>query len=98
MPITALEAMACGCIVVTTPAGSLPEIIKDGRTGFVLESNSAHHIADGIARALSHHNLDSIAQNAQNLIKKEYACEVVMERCRLALSRLMNGRKQRARF
>ncbi len=93
MPITALEAMACGCIVVTTPAGSLPEIIKDGRTGFILESNSARHIADGIARALSHPNLDSIAQNAQTLIKKEYAYEVVMERCRHALSELMDGRK-----
>jgi glycosyltransferase involved in cell wall biosynthesis len=30
-----IEAMACGTPVVATPRGSVPEIVSDGRTGFV---------------------------------------------------------------
>jgi glycosyltransferase involved in cell wall biosynthesis len=30
-----IEALACGTPVVTTSAGSVPEIIEDGRTGFL---------------------------------------------------------------
>ncbi len=34
--LTLIEAMACGCPVVAFNKGSIPEIIKDGKTGFVV--------------------------------------------------------------
>jgi glycosyltransferase involved in cell wall biosynthesis len=36
--LTLPEAMACGCPVVAFNKGSIPEIIKDGKTGFVVEN------------------------------------------------------------
>ncbi len=33
-----IEAMACGTPVITRPRGSAPELIENGRTGFVVES------------------------------------------------------------
>jgi glycosyltransferase involved in cell wall biosynthesis len=33
-----IEAMACGTPVIARPCGSVPEIIEDGRTGFVADT------------------------------------------------------------
>ncbi len=35
--LTLIEAMACGCPVVAFRKGSIPEIVKDGLTGYVVE-------------------------------------------------------------
>jgi glycosyltransferase involved in cell wall biosynthesis len=34
--LTLIEAMACGCPVVAFSRGSIPEIVQDGKTGFVV--------------------------------------------------------------
>lgn len=43
-----IEAMACGTPVIAIGRGSVPEIIKDGKTGFVCadEDEMATHVAD----------------------------------------------------
>jgi glycosyltransferase involved in cell wall biosynthesis len=38
--IVMLEAMACGTPVVATRRGSVPEIVEDGQTGFVLDADA----------------------------------------------------------
>jgi len=32
-PNPALEAASCGCVVVSTPVGNMPELIEDGHNG-----------------------------------------------------------------
>jgi glycosyltransferase involved in cell wall biosynthesis len=39
--LTLIEAMACGCPVIAFNMGSIPEIIKTGETGFVVEDLEA---------------------------------------------------------
>ncbi|RMG05970.1 MAG: glycosyltransferase family 4 protein [Acidobacteria bacterium] len=36
--LSLIEAMACGTPVIARPRGSIPEIIKNGETGFIIES------------------------------------------------------------
>lgn len=50
--LTLIEAMACGCPVIAFHRGAIPEIIKTGVTGFVVED------VEGMVDAL--HNIDSI--------------------------------------
>ena len=44
--LAAMEALACGTPVVAYPAGALPEIVEEGRTGFLVEDE------EGLARAI----------------------------------------------
>ena len=50
-----IESFACGTPVITRPVGSVPEIVKDGRTGFLGESVEELVVAvkrvDSISRA-----------------------------------------------
>jgi len=36
--LTAIEAQACGCPVVVTKSGALPELVEEGKTGYVAKS------------------------------------------------------------
>jgi glycosyltransferase involved in cell wall biosynthesis len=38
-PNTALEAAASGCTVVSTPVGNMPELIRSGENGYLVERN-----------------------------------------------------------
>lgn len=48
------EAMAVGCPVVTTTAGSLPELVEDGRTGTLVSPGDSQALGDAIRDALAH--------------------------------------------
>ncbi|RLG31795.1 hypothetical protein DRN97_08910 [Methanosarcinales archaeon] len=83
------EAMACGTPVLATPVGGIPDLIKDGETGFIMENNSPECIAKNVIRALEHPNLEQIVKNARKLIEDEYSYEVMVRKCKIALDKLM---------
>lgn len=87
-PHLLFEAMACGTPVLAAPVGVMPEVIKDGENGFIMEDNSPECIARNITRALNHANLDKIAKNARKLMEKEYTHEAAVERYRHVLASL----------
>lgn len=78
----ALEAMACGTPVLTTPVGGIAELIKDEKNGFILEEDSPQWIAKRVLQALEHPKLDEIRENSYNLVIKEYSYEAVVKRYR----------------
>jgi glycosyltransferase involved in cell wall biosynthesis len=82
VPNIVLEAMACGTPVLATPAGGIPDVVKDGQTGFIMEDNSPACITRNIIRVLSHPNLEEIAANARAIVEKEYAFDTVVARYR----------------
>jgi len=86
LPNIMLEAMACGTPVLATPVGAIPDIIKDGETGFIMENNSPECIAQNIIRALKHPDLEQIARNARALVEREFTFKKVVERYREILN------------
>ena len=86
------EAMSCGTPVLATPVGAILDLIKDGKTGFILEDNSPECISKNVIRALEHPNLDEIVKNARKLIEEEYSYEVMVRKCRDSLDELVKGK------
>jgi glycosyltransferase involved in cell wall biosynthesis len=80
LPTVILQAMACGTPVVATAVGGVPDIIIDGKTGFIIDYNSAESIADAILRALTSPELDTIAKIARRLIEERYSLNGAIER------------------
>jgi glycosyltransferase involved in cell wall biosynthesis len=82
LPNIMLEAMACGTPFLATPVGAIPDVIKDGETGFIMKDNSPECIARNVIRALDHSHLERITQNARAFVKREYTYEAAMGRYR----------------
>ncbi len=86
LPNIMLEAMACGTPVLCAPIGAIPDIIIDGKTGFIMENNSADCIAQNVIRALNHPDIDKIVENARALVQKEFTFKAVVDRYENLLS------------
>ena len=86
LPNIIIEAMACGTPVLATPVGAIPDLIRDGKTGFILENNSPECIAENVIRALEDRNLDEIVKNASKLIEEEYTYRAAVEQYRKILA------------
>jgi glycosyltransferase involved in cell wall biosynthesis len=80
LPNTMLEAMACGTPVLATTVGAIPDIIEDGKTGFVMESNEPDRIAENIIRVLEYPGLNRVADEGRNLIEEEYTYQAALHR------------------
>jgi glycosyltransferase involved in cell wall biosynthesis len=90
LPNIMLEAMACGTTILATPMGAIPDFIKDGETGFIMENNSPKCIAKNILRVLNHPNLEQIANNGRALVEKEFTYEKAVEGYRGILNSLFD--------
>lgn len=53
MPVSLMEAAACGVPVVAPSVGGIPELVADGLTGFITAPGDATAVADGLARLLT---------------------------------------------
>jgi glycosyltransferase involved in cell wall biosynthesis len=49
-PVTAIEALASGCPVVATRVGGVPDVVRDGEDGFLVEVGAAEEVADRLER------------------------------------------------
>jgi glycosyltransferase involved in cell wall biosynthesis len=89
IPLALKEAMGCGAIAIATPVGAIPDLVQDGRTGFVLRNNSPACVAETIGKALANPNLDSIAVRARSLIEREFSNSASLRRWNSILNSIL---------
>ena len=85
IPTVIMEAMACGTPIVASPVDAIPDLIRDGENGFLMENNSPECIAKNVIGALNDSRLDEIVKSANDLINREYTYEKVVENYRKLL-------------
>lgn len=80
LPNMIIEAAACGTLVLATPVGAIPAVIKDEETGFIMDNNSPVCIAENVKRVLNYPDLESIVNKAESSIENEFSYEASVER------------------
>lgn len=69
-----VEGMLGKCIVVAANSGASGEIIEDGKTGFLYQSNNIDNFADKMYEAIKNRT-SKISENAQNYAKRQFSTQ-----------------------
>ena len=69
--ISGLEAMACGLAIVGTNIGGIPQIIENGKNGFLCKPKNPEDLAKKILKALT--NLKKFGKESRKIVVKEYS-------------------------
>ena len=71
MPVSLLEAMNAGLLVISSNVGGVPYMIEQGRTGLLFESGDVDALADQIEWAIDHQEESlQMIENAKKEVKK----------------------------
>ena len=69
--LTAIEAMACGCVVVASDVGGLPEVVRDGICGLLHRTEDVADMAEKICSLIASSELyRSLQKNALQHVQK----------------------------
>jgi len=68
--------------VLATPVGAIPDVIIDGKTGFIMENNSPECIAENVIRVLASPDLEQIAEEGRRFVEENFTFEKVVENWR----------------
>jgi alpha-maltose-1-phosphate synthase len=88
-PKVVVEAMACGLPVVATRTGGIPELVDEGKTGFLVPFGSADMISERLISLLGDEGLRaSMGLRGRGRIEREFTWRAVAERTRSAYNEL----------
>lgn len=72
IPVSLMEAMASGVIVLSTFHSGIPELIEDGKTGFLVPERDANAIKSRMQDIVAHNSLSSIRIAARAKVETEF--------------------------
>ncbi|QDZ39127.1 glycosyltransferase [Euhalothece natronophila Z-M001] len=78
--LTVLEAMAASCVIVGFSTGGVPEIIKTGRNGILVETANQESLNQALHQALTCSNLESMAEQARKDVENKFAPNIFLRR------------------
>ncbi|MEO8509640.1 MAG: glycosyltransferase [Chloroflexota bacterium] len=73
IPNVILEAMASGLPVVSTPVSGIPEVVRDGETGFLVPEHDPPAVADALERLLADPELaGQLGEAGRAFVRREF--------------------------
>ncbi len=82
LPTTILEALACGTPVYATPVAGVPDVVKEGETGFLMADLESSNIAAEIVSVLESTEIDAVSTAGRTLIEEEFCYDAAIQRYR----------------
>ena len=85
LPTAILEAFGCGTPVYATPVAGVPDVVREGETGFTMDEIAEESIVDDVTGILSRADMPEISRNCRELVASEYSFDAAVERYRRIL-------------
>jgi glycosyltransferase involved in cell wall biosynthesis len=81
LPLTALEALACGIPTIAFSVGGIPDIVREGQTGILTPTGDVGELRRAIAELLqSPERRATMAQECRRVAVQEYSLDVQARR------------------
>jgi len=79
---TVMESLACGTPVIVTSVGSLPELVEEGGTGFIVPPNEPAAFREKIEYLLSHpEEARAMGRRGRQDVLERFTWDRVVDRC-----------------
>ena len=76
LPVSVLEAMFHGCVVVSTNVGGIPEIIDNGTDGYLVEPKDPVALKEMLSKVVADKTMaERIARSARKRVLERYSIE-----------------------
>lgn len=90
-----LEAMNASCPIVATAVGGVPEVVRDGETGFLVASGDYDAFGDAVIRLIEQPDLArKLGQNGRNRLERDFTAKEMI-RSMLSLYKQITGTIER---
>lgn len=90
VPQALMQAMACGLPVVSTPVGSIPEILVSEENGLLVPPKNSPQLADALTRLLRDKGLaDTLGQKAHQVARLRFGIDQMAEKMEFLLTRIV---------
>jgi len=80
LPTTILEALACGTPVLASPVSGVPDVVRAGETGFLIDSREPAALRAVVVSVLDRDDLASVSAAGRDLIRSEYSFDAACGR------------------
>lgn len=95
IPNALKEAMATGLPVIATRTGGSPELVEDGKTGFLVPQKDAEALAEKIIYLIEHPQIwPNIARHGRSRIEMEYDSDKLNEHLEEIYKQLLEKKKK----
>jgi glycosyltransferase involved in cell wall biosynthesis len=92
IPQVLMQALSMGIPVVSTTVGSIPDVVVEGETGFVVPPRDARALADRIARLLDDAALRRrLGAQGRSLVQRYYSLDKMLDRMEGVYHRLVHA-------
>jgi len=94
IPQVLMQALAMGLPVVSTTVGSIPDVVIEGETGFVVPPRDAQSLAERITRLLDDRELRvRLGANGRALVERSYTIDKMLDGMEAVYQRMIRRRQ-----
>ena len=87
LPTAIQEAMAAGCVVVSTRHAGIPEAVEEGSTGFLVDEHDQAGFAQAVRGALTRDDAAAMAVRAREVATARFDNEILLKRLEAEIMR-----------